>query len=137
MESVQIHRIASMPKKKAQEVERGQGFDPDHLRTRDVLLFILLLCLWAGIRVEFGHDAAIKWGGLAVNSVILFAFLLYLSKEHFKRQYFWGLTGAFAAIHILGWTILLWHVETWGLLSFGLMAFEAPLFLYLRNRPIA
>jgi hypothetical protein len=117
----------------------NRRFDPDHLRTRDILVLVPLIILGMGLFIalgaRFGHDAAIKWGGLVIDSSVLFAFLLYDSREHFRRHYFWALTGIFAVFHFLGWVALLAHVEKWGLLSFGLMAFEAPVFIYLRNRP--
>jgi hypothetical protein len=128
-----------MPKTKTQKDGEIQEFDPDHLRIRDVLLMVLLIvlaiCLFVGISVRFGHDAGIKWGGLAMDSCLFFVFLLYKSRDHFRRRYFWVLTGVFVGVHFLGWVILLSHVEKWGLLSFGIMAFEVPLFNHLRDRP--
>jgi hypothetical protein len=113
--------------------------DLNNLSIRDV--FVLLpfiigfLALPMVLEAHFGHENSIKWGGLAVDSSVLFAFLIYRSTEFLKQRFFWLLTASFLVVHLVIWVTLLTHVEHWGLLGFNLMAFEVLPFFYFRDWP--
>jgi hypothetical protein len=118
--------------------EPVRAFDPQNLRLRDVVVLVPLilgiLCVLIAFAFVVRGDAYIRWGGLAVNSAVLFVFLLHRSRLYLKEGSFWKLVACFLALHLAAWIVVLIVVAEWKLAGFGSMALEAPLFLYLRAR---
>ena|ERR1035437_20028 len=112
------------------------------LRARDYFLLILLgvLIFFVGLKIAFvvldkwGHDAYIRWDGLAGFTLGLFVLFIAESEKFLRKWRFWLLVAILLAVHLTGFAIVLTHVEEWRLTWFMVMVFEAPLFFFLRNR---
>jgi len=115
----------------------GRGFDPNHLTARNVAVLVPVILGLSALFVTFAFlvsdDTYIRWGGLAVDTAILFGFLLYNSRKALKHHKLWVLFCAFLVLHAVLWIAILRIASEWRLAWFGLMAFEAPAFLLLRN----
>lgn len=112
-------------------------FNPNALTARDVLIIVpIVLCLSAlGILFAFSvsSDVYIKWGGLTLDTAIVFALFVKYSRQFLRKRRFWGLTLVLLAVHLVAFILILTHVEEWKLVWFTPMAAELPLFLFLRN----
>jgi hypothetical protein len=118
---------------------QSRKFDPNHLTARDVLMIVpmvlgfLILSIFLAFLVS--DDAYIRWGGLAVDTGVLFAFFINESRQFLRKRRFWILTACLLSLHLAGWIFFLMHVGEWRLAWFTAMILEFPMFLYLRNRP--
>lgn len=119
-------------------LRRKHSFDPNHLRTRDVLVLvptvIVLLVLAALFAGHVSHDTYIRWGGLGLDSAVLLGFLLFYNRNQLRSRDFWLLFACFTAAHSVFWIVLLEHVGEWRLTWFTVMILEVPVFLQLRDR---
>lgn len=97
---------------------------------------VALVLLKIGFVVEDsrGHEAFIRWFGLAGFTLAVFALFVCDSERLLRSWRFWALSAALLAIHLTGFAIVLTHVEEWKLSWFMVMAIEYPLFLLLRER---
>jgi len=116
----------------------GRAFDPNNLRTQDALILVPLI---VGVSICFvisaflvRGDVYIRWGGLGLNTAVLFGFLFYRSRELTKTRPFWIFAACFLVLHMAAWITLLMFVDEWRLAWFGFMAIEAPVFLNLSTR---
>lgn len=113
-------------------------FDLDNLSARDALTIALIvigiLTLGVVLNSFFGHDAYIRWGGLALDTALLFGFFVHLSRGSLRQRRFWILMLCLLAVHLVAWIALLKHVGEWRLMWFLVMVFELPVFFYLRAR---
>lgn len=108
-------------------------------RLRDFALYVAIgLCVAMtaiGVaQTDISHDAFIRWGGLAVNTCVLFGYFIADSRRFFSRWSFWGLTIALLSLHIILFGIVLTHVGQWKLIWFMVMILEVPVLLFIRNR---
>jgi hypothetical protein len=111
-------------------------------RARDYLLLILLgaLIFLVFLRIAFvvsdkwGHDAFIRWDGLAGFTLVLFGLFVAESAEFLRKWRFWVLTAILLAVHLTGFAIVLTHIQEWRLTWFMVMVIEAPLFFFLRDK---
>lgn len=111
-------------------------------RVRNLLLLVLLsvLITFIGLKITFvveerwGHDAFVRWFGLAGFTLIMFALFVAKSEELLRKLRFWLLTSILLAGHLAAFAIVLTHVEEWKLMWFTVMAFEYPLFLFFRDK---
>ena len=109
---------------------------------RTYLLLILLgaLISFVGLKVVFvvqdkwGHDAFIRWDGLAGFTLGLFGLFVCDSAKFLRKWRFWVLVTLLLAVHLSGFAVVLTHVEEWRLPWFMVMVIEAPLFYFLRNK---
>ena len=117
---------------------QSRKFDPNHLTARDVLMIVPLVLGLLISSIVFAFlvcdDTYIRWGGLAVDTGVLFAFFISRSRRFFRRRGFWILTTGLMILHLAGWIVFLTHVEEWRLAWFTVMILELPVFLYLRDR---
>jgi hypothetical protein len=111
-------------------------FDSDDLSLSESLVIACGFFVVCGVSLAFGHDAYVKFGGLALCSSILFGYFLHLSREFLRDPKFWMLAASLMLVHLGAWIALLLHVERWGLLWFNIMIIELPVFLYFRTRLI-
>ena len=122
-----------------EKAKNRRRFDPNNLTARDVLVIVPLVLALSACFIAFSFlvsdEVYIKWGGLGVDTGIIFGFVVYHSREFLRRRRFWMLTSAVLVLHLTAWIILLSNVGEWKLAWFGIMAFEAPAFLYLRDWP--
>jgi len=113
--------------------------DPNHLTGRDVFVLSALIIGVFILMITFGlstsHETYIKWGGLVLNTCVLFGYFAYDSRLVLQKRSFQVLTAVLLILHSAAWVILLSYVGEWKLLWFGVMAFELPTFCYLRDRP--
>ncbi|MDR3725561.1 MAG: hypothetical protein P4K86_00825 [Terracidiphilus sp.] len=118
---------------------KRQKFDPNHLTARNVLVIVPLILGISVLGVVFAFlvsdDAYIRWGGLAVDTAVLFACFINMSRHFLRSQRFWILTVCLMSLHLAGWIVFLMHVGEWKLAWFTAMALELPILLYLRNYP--
>jgi hypothetical protein len=112
------------------------------LRTRDYFLLILLgiLIFLVFLRIAFvvvdkwGHDAFIRWDGLAGFTLGLFGLFVAESEKFLRKWRFWLLVAILLAAHLTGFAIVLTHAEEWRMTWFMVMVFEYPIFFFLRNK---
>ena len=110
-----------------------------HARLRDFTLYAAIGCCVAILAIGVAqtnvhHDDFIRWGGLAVNTCVLFGYFIADSRPLFKRWSFWGLTIALLSLHAIVFGIVLTFVSQWKLIWFMVMILEVPLLLFFRNR---
>ncbi|MGA2809378.1 MAG: hypothetical protein ABSE87_14715 [Terracidiphilus sp.] len=121
------------------KITQSQKFDPNHLTACDVLIIVPLVLGMSVLGIAFafsvGHDTYIRWGGLALDTAVLFAFFLNTSRQFLRRQRFWMLTVCLLPVHLAVGIVFLMHVGDWRLAWFTAMVLELPIFLHLRNRP--
>ena len=111
-------------------------------RVRNSLFFVLLCVLVAFaflgmafvVEDRWGHDAFIRWGGLAGFTLGLFALFVSDSEKFLRRRRFWMVTAILLAGHLAAFEVVLTHVEEWKLMWFMVMVVEYPLFLFLRDK---
>lgn len=113
-------------------------FDPNNLTLRDIAIIIpivfAILIVFILFRSFVSHETYIKWGGLALNTGILFGFLGYYSRAYFRQGRFWFLIVSLLGAHLAIFIIVLTHVNEWGLAWFWLTdLIEATAFLGLRQ----
>jgi hypothetical protein len=118
---------------------QSRKFDPNHLTARDVVMIVPLALGFLILSIVFAFlvsdDAYIRWGGLAVDTGVLFSFFINESRQFLRSRRFWILTACLMILHLAGWIVFLMHVGEWRLTWFTAMILEFPAFLYLRNRP--
>jgi peptidoglycan/LPS O-acetylase OafA/YrhL len=112
------------------------------ISARNYLLLALLgaLVFLVGLRVAFavedkwGHDAFIRWDGLAGFTLLLFGLFVAESEKFLRKWRFWVVIVVLLMGHLAAFVIVLTHVEEWKLSWFMVMVFEAPLFFFLRDK---
>ncbi|HEV2134550.1 MAG TPA: hypothetical protein VGR47_09805 [Terracidiphilus sp.] len=106
-------------------------------RVRDYVVYILIAFAFLGmvflIEGRWGHDAFIRWGGLAGFTAVLFGYFITDSRQYFRERRFWILTAVLLSVHLTVFAFVLTHVEEWKLMWFMVMLFEYPVFVYLRT----
>jgi hypothetical protein len=98
------------------------------------LISLLLLRIAFVVEDRWGHDAFIRWFGLALFTLVSFAVFVCDSERVLRSWRFWALSAILLALHLIGFWIVLTHVEEWKLSWFMVMVIEYPLFLFLRNK---
>lgn len=120
------------------KAENHRSFDLDNLRARDLLiivpLVIGLLILCAFFASSVSHRVYIRWGGLALDTAVLFGLFINYSRQFFRQRQFWVLTAVLLAVHLTAFAIVLTHVEEWQLMWFLVMVLEYPVLVFFRNR---
>ena len=113
-----------------------------NLRARDyflliplgALIFLVFLKIAFAVQNEWGHDAFIRWDGLAGFTLGLFGIFVAKSEKLLRKRRFWVLTAILLVVHLAAFAIVLTHVEEWKLSWFMVMVIEAPLFFFLRDK---
>jgi len=97
-------------------------------RLRDFSLYTLIgLCLSLGLVWFFEHgyrldsQPFLRWGGLGLNTAILYGYVVKDSRVFWHAWGFWLATVSFLAIHLLVFIVVLQHVEHWSMLWFLIM----------------
>jgi hypothetical protein len=111
-------------------------------RVGKFLLFIIVSIVGTVglIRISFvvedrwGHEAFIKWEGLAGFTLVLFWLFVGRSEKYLKQKRFWLVVAILLAGHLVAFSIVLSRFEEWKLVWFIVMAIEYPLFHRLRDR---
>jgi len=112
-------------------------FDPNNLTARDVLVIVPLVLGLGACTVAFGlhvsHEVYIKWGGLALNTAVLFGVAAYYYRNFLRTQRFWIQLLSGLVLHLVVWIILLSQVDEWRLAWFLIMIVEAPAFQFIKD----
>ncbi len=120
------------------KINHHPRFDPNDLTTRDILIIVPvvigLLILCASFASSVSHEVYIRWGGLALDTAILYGLFINYSRQFFRRWQFWELTALLLSVHLAGFAIVLTHVDEWKLTWFTVMALEYPVLIFFRNR---
>jgi peptidoglycan/LPS O-acetylase OafA/YrhL len=83
---------------------------------------------------NMSHDAFIRWGGLLVNTALLFGYFI-ADNRHSRQKYtFWGLTLLFLCLHLIAFCVLLIHIAQWKLVWFMVMYLELPVLNFVKDR---
>lgn len=111
-------------------------------RVRNTLLIILIsfpiafALLGIGFVVidRWGHDAFIRWDGLAGFTIVLFGFFIGDSEKVLRQWRFWALFAILLVVHLTAFVIVLSRVEEWRLTWFMVIVVEYLPFRFLRDR---
>jgi hypothetical protein len=108
-------------------------------RIRDFVLYIAIGLAFVGVLIVIAQngvsqDVYIRWGGLALNTAILFGYFIADSRQFFRRWQFWALTAVLLSVHLAGFIVVLTHVAEWKLLWFMVMFLEYPVLVFSRKR---
>jgi hypothetical protein len=112
------------------------------VRASNFLLWFLVCVFvtFASLRIAFavedrwGHDAFIRWSGLAGFTICIFWFFVGQSEKFLRMRRFWAVTTILLIVHVAAFAIVLTHVEEWMLMWFMVMLIEYPLLLLLREK---
>jgi hypothetical protein len=106
-------------------------------RIRDYALYTVIAFAFVGmafvIQGKWGHEAFIRWGGLAGFTSGLFGYFINESRQYLRSQTFWVLIALLLIVHLVAFVILLVYMEEWRLMWFMVMILEYPGFIYSRN----
>ena len=80
-----------------------------------------------------GHDAFIRWGGLAGFTLLLFGLFVAESEKFLRQWRFWGVIATLLMGHLAAFAIVLTHVDEWKLPWFMVILIEYPVFFFLRD----
>jgi hypothetical protein len=108
-------------------------------RIRDFVLYIAISFAFVAMlivvaRTGVSHDVYIRWGGLALNTSILFGYFIADSRQFFLRWQYWILTAVLLSVHLAGFIVVLTHVQEWKLIWFMVMFLEYPMLVFFRSR---
>ena len=120
------------------KTENRRRFDLDNLSAREVLIIVAvligLLILCAFFASSVSHEVYIRWGGLALDTAVLFGLFINYSRQFFRQLQFWVLTAVLLAVHLTAFAIVLTHIAQWQLMWFLVMVLEYPVLAFSRNR---
>jgi hypothetical protein len=111
-------------------------------RLRDFLIYIAI-ALAIGLGIAWyayagpptQSDAIARWGGLALNTIVLFEYMIRDSKPVWRVPAFWVLMLAMLSAHIVVFAAILLHARAWKVLWFLVMyPIEVPIFYFARDR---
>jgi hypothetical protein len=113
-----------------------------NLRGRDYFLLILLgtiiflvfLKIAFAVQNKWGHDAFIRWDGLAGFTLGLFGLFVADSEKFLRKWRFWVLTAVLLVVHLTAFAIVLTYAAEWKLMWFMVMVLEYPVFVFFRSR---
>lgn len=112
-------------------------FDPNHLTARDVLVLVPVIvgffALQVGLAIAFGEQV-LRWGGLLVNTAVIFGYFIHGSREQYRDRAFWILFLSLLIIHLTAFGIVITNAHEWKPVWFMVMIPELALFLALRDR---
>lgn len=98
-----------------------------------LLVTVVFLGMAFVVEGQWGHNAFIRWGGLAGFTLGLFGLFIGYSEKFLQSWRFWGLTSILLVGHLAVFAMLLTHVDEWKLPWFMAMVVELPPFVFLRD----
>jgi peptidoglycan/LPS O-acetylase OafA/YrhL len=108
-------------------------------KTNLLICVLSVLVVFASLKFTFviedrwGHDAFIRWGGLAGFTLGLFGLFVADNEKFLRKWRFWVVTAILLMGHLAAFVILLSHVDEWKLPWFMVMVIEYPIFIFLRD----
>ena len=73
--------------------------------------------LWA-VNHRVSDDSLIKWGGLTMNTLALFGWVIRQSRRFWRKKVFWWTMAALLVVHVAGFWVILINVERWRMFWF-------------------
>ncbi len=111
-------------------------------RLRDLLVY-LVIALVIGLGIVWyaysgpprDSNVIARWGGLIVNTAILFGYMINDSRRSWHAPTFWVLAVSMLIVHLAAFSFILVRAEEWKVIWFLVMyPIEIPVFLLLRDR---
>jgi hypothetical protein len=97
-------------------------------RIRDLTLYLLIAIavtiaiVWYAYKSDAaGNESISRWGGLIVNTAILYGYVLKESRPFWHAWGFWLALISALSLHTLVFILILQHVEHWSVLWFLFM----------------
>ncbi len=97
-------------------------------RIRDLALYLLIAVAVATVIVGYayesdgtGNQSISRWGGLIVNTAILYSYVLKESRPFWHAWGFWVALISVLSFHTLAFIIIFQHVEHWSVFWFLFM----------------
>jgi len=84
------------------------------------------------LAIAFGEQA-LRWGGLLVNTAMVFGYFIHDSREQRRDRAFWILCLTLLMIHFTACEIVITNAHEWKPVWFMVMVPELAIFLALRN----
>lgn len=110
------------------DASSGYGTPPMTRRIRDLALYLLiavavaLAIVWYAYKSDgTGNESISRWGGLIVNTAILYGYVLKESRPFWHAWGFWLALIAGLGLHTVVFIVILQHVEHWSVLWFLFM----------------
>jgi hypothetical protein len=92
-------------------------------RVGDFVVYIIigvafaLAIAWGAIHSsESGAEIFGKWGGLLVNTLIVFGYTIRYNRPALKRSSFWAIVLIFLALHLLVFIVIFERISEWRVL---------------------
>jgi hypothetical protein len=95
----------------------------DVRRVWDFVAYILIaLAIAAGLiwstRYNVSEDAFAKWGGLTLNTLAIFGWVIKQYRRFWRKKVFWWAMAGLLFIHVAGFWVILINVEHWRMIWF-------------------
>ena len=95
-------------------------------RIRDVVIYILIGVVvvigayWVALQ-NVSEDSLVKWGGLSVNTLALFGWVIKQSRRFWRKKAFWWTIATLLFVHVAGFWMILRKASQWRLAWFFLI----------------
>lgn len=119
---------------KTSESERRYAYS----RLKDFILYLTIALVIGIVAVaiastKISDDGFVRWGGLLVNTVVIFGYFISDSRSSLRLPSFWAMVCLLFVAHTSAFSLVLLHVKTWKLIWFLVMYPELLLFAFVRN----
>lgn len=115
-----------------------RSFDPNNLTARDVVVIVPFVIAFLALSTAFAFSVSdqvyVRWGGLVLDTSVLFALFVKSSRRFLRSGRFWSFTIVLLLLHLSAFALILTHVDQWKLVWFTPMAVEYPIFLFIRDK---
>jgi hypothetical protein len=68
--------------------------------------------------VLVSNDSLVKWGGLTINTLALFGWVIKQSRQFWRKKVFWWTIAGLLTVHLASFWVILSNVERWRLFWF-------------------
>jgi hypothetical protein len=115
-----------------------KGRAPDFAIYIAVAISLVAGLVWySSVSGPNGADLFGRWGGLVVNTAVLFAYMIKDGRREWHLRPFWVLTVSLLVAHIAAFTFILLYTPVWKVIWFlAMYPIEVPLFITLRDRVV-
>ena len=87
-------------------------------RIWDFVIYILIGLVvatgayWAAVQ-NVSDDSLVKWGGLTLNTLAVFGWVIKQSRRFWRKRVFWRTMAGLMFIHLAGFWVILINVKHW------------------------
>ena len=93
------------------------------------------LIWYSAVSPPNGADLFGRWGGLAINTAILYGYMVQDSRALWHRPLFWTIIVSMLCVHLFVFIVVLLRAEEWRVLWFlAMYPTEVPIIIFLRDR---